>query len=270
MRIIAVPLARNANPARVPYLTYIAYTTVKGDRKIPSSLPLSQRVVTQASRAWSNLGRTDTRSLFDWKRRLFLLGESMMDRIEYEEWALKGIDQALGPSIRTLLRTRQHSPEAQPHRLSLLYPPSLVSPSTVIESIRRMTSHRQPHHSRQLVYSIVGFLVTTPLFVIPAIPNLPGYYMMWRAWSHYRAYKACTSVSTLLEQDLVDLAPDATLDDVYTQNDKTQALSHDWELVMGPERASKLMDSFKLPEQCRVDLMRASKQAKSAISKSDA
>ncbi|WFD25963.1 hypothetical protein MNAN1_000936 [Malassezia nana] len=269
MRIIAVPLARNANPARVPYLTYLAYTTAKGDRKTLSSLPLSQRIVIQASHAWSNLGRTDTRSLFDWKRRLFLFGESIMDRIEYEEWALKGIDQALGPSIRTL-RARQRSPEAQPYRLSLLYPPSLVSPSTVIESIRRMASLRQPHHSRLLMYNIVGFLVSTPLFVVPAIPNLPGYYMMWRAWSHYRAYKACTSVSTLLEQGLVDMAPDAALDDVYTQNEETQPLSHDWELIMGPERAHKLIHSFELPEQCRVDLMRASKQAKSAISKSDA
>ncbi|WFD22629.1 hypothetical protein MEQU1_001303 [Malassezia equina] len=269
MKIMAVPLARNGNPARVPYLTYISYTTSKGERKRPSSLPLSQRIMVQASNAWSNLGREDSRSLFDWKRRIFLLGERIMDRIEYEEWALKGIDQALGPSIRSLMLSRRRFPDAQQKRLSLLYPPSLVSPSTVLESIRRMASRRQPHHKWQLLYNTVGIIVTSPLFLVPAIPNLPTYYLLWRLWSHYRAYTACKSVSTLLEQDLIDLAPDAKLDDICAQHEdgETINLPDDWKLFMGPRRARQLMDAYELPEQCRVDLMRASMQAQSAISK---
>lgn len=269
MKIMAVPLARNANPARVPYLTYIAYSTAKGERKRSASLPLSQRIVAQASRAWSNLGRTDSRSLFDWKRRVFLLGERIMDKIEYEEWALKGIDQALGPSIRRLVMSHQRSPHAEPNRLSLLYPPSLVSPTSVIESIRRMVSHRQPLHSWQILYSTVGIVVSSPLFLIPAIPNLPAYYLMWRVWSHYRAYLACKSVSSLLERNLMDLIPDAKLDEICTQDGdgETVSLPNDWSLIMGPRRATQLMDTFQLPEQCRVDLKRASMQAKTEISK---
>jgi len=269
MKVMAVPLARSANSARVPYLTYIAYSTVKRECKRSGTLPLSQRIVAQASRAWSNLGRTDTRSLFDWKRRVFLLGERIMDRIEYEEWALKGIDQALGPSIRSLVLSRHQFPHAQPSRLSLLYPPSLVSPATVIESVRRMISHRKPHHSWQIVYSTIGIVASSPLFLIPAIPNLPAYYLMWRVWSHYRAYVACKSMSSLLEQNLIDLAPDAKLDEICTQNEdgESQPLSDDWSLIMGPWRAKQLMDTYQLPEQCRVDLMRASMQAKAEISK---
>ena len=51
------------------------------------------------SNVWTQWGHPDTKSLLDWKNRVYSMGERIMDSIEYEEWALKGIDQVLGPSI---------------------------------------------------------------------------------------------------------------------------------------------------------------------------
>ncbi|MCO5590881.1 hypothetical protein L7F22_044856 [Adiantum nelumboides] len=129
MRLIAIPLAR-ARPGATPVSTFLAQRiTAKGKEKaitggsdggggaVGSSSgegetgaaavaaeqakkePLVSRLMTRASNFWVSLGRTDVKSPLDWKRRTYTMGERLMDRIEYEEWALKGVDPALGPSL---------------------------------------------------------------------------------------------------------------------------------------------------------------------------
>lgn len=65
-------------------------------------LPLVTRVMNKAADFWVGLGREDQKSTLDWKRRTYNLGEKMMDRIEYEEWALKGVDPTIGPSVKPI------------------------------------------------------------------------------------------------------------------------------------------------------------------------
>lgn len=125
MRLIAVPLAR-AKPGLSPVSTFLAqrspippsFVSKRGemaakdtdknvtgknkDQTPPSTQhkpPLSSRIMAKAAEFWVGLGREDQTSPFDWKRRTYSLGERLMDRIEYEEWALKGIDPALGPTL---------------------------------------------------------------------------------------------------------------------------------------------------------------------------
>lgn len=123
MRLIAIPLAR-ARPGATPVSTFLAQrVTQKGKEKAlgiegvgaeeskaagqagtegdgqAKKEPLVSRLMTKASNFWISLGRTDVKSPLDWKRRTYTMGEKLMDRIEYEEWALKGVDPALGPSL---------------------------------------------------------------------------------------------------------------------------------------------------------------------------
>jgi hypothetical protein len=43
--------------------------------------------------------------VLDWKRRTYKTGEKLMDRIEYEEWALKAVDPTLGPSLNPVKKS---------------------------------------------------------------------------------------------------------------------------------------------------------------------
>lgn len=61
--------------------------------------PLTTRLMNKASDFWIGLGREGQKSTFDWKRKTYNAGEKLMDRIEYEEWALKGVDPTLGPTL---------------------------------------------------------------------------------------------------------------------------------------------------------------------------
>ncbi|KAK0562725.1 hypothetical protein OC861_005168 [Tilletia horrida] len=107
MRLIAVPLAR-LRPGSQPVSTFLAQrapivlppkSQTKPDDPV-KKLPLASRLSARASAFWMSLGDPNAKSTFDWKKRTYRLGEGIMDRIEYEEWALKGIDPALAPSLK--------------------------------------------------------------------------------------------------------------------------------------------------------------------------
>lgn len=76
--------------------------TNKTEEEIEEKPPFTKRMMNKASDFWINLGREDQKSTFDWKKRTYNMGEKLMDRIDYEEWALKGVDPTLGPSLKPL------------------------------------------------------------------------------------------------------------------------------------------------------------------------
>ena len=259
MKILAVPVARHRNPARLPYITYLPKLT----RPFPGiATTSSQRMMQYVSNVWTQWGRPDTKSLLGWKNRVYSVGERIMDSIEYEEWALKGIDQVLGPSIQRLLsRSHQTAPDAHTH-VSVLYPPSLISRPSVLESLQRMSTHRAPLHNRQFLYNMVAIPVTAPLFLVPAIPNVVTYYFMWRAWSHWRAYQALQSLQSLIRHDLVKFEPDEQLDALFQHSRPPPSdLSTDCAWLLDQSCMNRIVDDYTLPAQAYVDLRRASKQA---------
>ena len=93
-------------------MTYVAHRPKVADASSSSSSgsadataaeakpSIATRLLNKASDFWIGLGKPGVKSTFDWKRRTYNGGEKLMDRIEYQEWSLKGIDPALGPSIR--------------------------------------------------------------------------------------------------------------------------------------------------------------------------
>lgn len=53
------------------------------------------------------------------------------------------------------------------------------------------------------------------------IPNLPFFYLLYRAWSHWRAIAGGKHIQWLLEKKLVKPAPSKILDDLYATHAAT-------------------------------------------------
>lgn len=101
-----------------------------------------------------------------------MTGEKLMDRIEYQEWALKGIDPAMGPH---LIRREPKVPESETStpgdipkldHVPLLYPSSLLEPQRLLKSLKNLTDHRTPHHYRRFWYCVVGMPITIPFALV--------------------------------------------------------------------------------------------------------
>lgn len=81
-----------------------------------------------------------------------------MDRIEYEEWSLKAIDTELAPPSWSLGNGTEGGEDG---KVTLLYPPSLLSPGPLLDSLKSQLNHREPHHKNAMYKCLV--------FVLPSL-----------------------------------------------------------------------------------------------------
>src|ERR1700712_2230057 len=48
------------------------------------------------------------------------------------------------------------------------------------------------------------------------IPNIPGFYLLFRAWSHWKALYGAKHLEFLIQNNLVKTTPSPILDELYT------------------------------------------------------
>jgi len=150
-----------------------------------------------------------------WKSRVYQVGERMMDRVEFEELALKNIDLSISPSLAQFRSSPISENNKVPLTMSLVFPPSLISPSEVLSELRAHVEHRIPQHRNGFYLWMLIAPLTAPLKLIPIIPNLPFFFSVWRSWSHYRAYRSSQYLQSLLDYDLIVPEASEPLDEVY-------------------------------------------------------
>ncbi|KAF8879888.1 mitochondrial K+-H+ exchange-related-domain-containing protein [Gymnopilus junonius] len=208
MRIVAVPLTRPSR--RIQYLNngqlsrYTYYQIQLPPKKLPASGVVNW-ATQKAADIWAGFGKAQG----GWKLKTHQIGEKLIDRIEFEELELKKFDPSLAPSLKQL----EKSP--LPLKFPLLYPPSILSPTTALSDLRDLVELRIPRHRKGFFLWIFLSPFTAPFMLIPIIPNLPFFFCVWRAWSHYRAYKASKYLQTLLEHNLIEPQGSELLDQVY-------------------------------------------------------
>jgi SH3-like domain-containing protein len=107
-RILALPLARIPRPSTAPPADasssgitkptpLVLYHVSQPDATAESGPPsLSKRALNKASDVWVKLGEKDKKSVSYW---FYKKGEGLMDKIEYEEWALKNVQEGRGVKI---------------------------------------------------------------------------------------------------------------------------------------------------------------------------
>ncbi|KAF8962968.1 mitochondrial K+-H+ exchange-related-domain-containing protein [Flammula alnicola] len=165
----------------------------------------------KAADIWAGFGKTKG----GWKLKVYQAGEKLMDRMEFEELALKSIDPSLGPSIIQLKRSLVLDEKNEPPKIPLIFPPSQLSPSTALSELRAYTGHRIPRHRKGFYFWMLLSPLTAPFIIVPIIPNLPFFFCVWRSWSHYRAYKSSQYLQSLLEHNIIVPEPSEPLDEVY-------------------------------------------------------
>lgn len=58
--------------------------------------------------------------------------------------------------------------------------------------------------------------LTWPFAIIPIVPNFPLFYVLWRAWSHYKAWRGATYVEALLKGGVITEEDSEVLGKIYT------------------------------------------------------
>ncbi|TFK26862.1 hypothetical protein FA15DRAFT_250927 [Coprinopsis marcescibilis] len=317
-RIIAIPLVRPDVKAKA--LTYYQFqlssqkekktapTTVTEKPGVPESteptpkqrwaLPeegVSTWVQTKAGNLWASFGKAEG----GWKLKVFQTGERLMDRLDFEELALKSVDPSLGPTIaHPTTNEVTGKGGAPPFKIPLLYPSSITQGDAALAHLRQYADHRTPIHRRGFLTWLIIAPITAPFMIIPVIPNLPFFFCVWRSWSHYRAYRSSQYLQSLLDQQLIVPEPSAVLDAIYKEHpdspfrtpppptsEKATPLPSTspsspkvgdpsslktTPLLLSKSAVPAILERFELAQQTSADLYRAFEQARVRTSDPDA
>ena len=77
-------------------------------------------------------------------------------------------------------------------------------------------------NTHQLQNLLTGRIpLTWPFAIIPVIPNFPMFYVIWRAWSHYKAWRGAVYLEQILQAGLIVEKSDKRLDEVYAAKGQT-------------------------------------------------
>ncbi|TFK33022.1 mitochondrial K+-H+ exchange-related-domain-containing protein [Crucibulum laeve] len=239
MRIISIPLTRpkpNLNPTIAQNANRLTYYQFQISRPPPTRRTDEEKPIAEggekkgwwpeqgvvnwatekAANTWTGFGKAKG----GWKLKVYQGGEKLVDRLDFEELALKGIDPKLGPTITgKSSKLTEKEGDADPAVISipLIYPPSLSSGSEALSELHALITHRIPKHRKGFYTWMVIAPFTAPFMIIPIIPNLPFFFCVWRSWSHYRAWRASQYVESLLNTGAIVPEASESLDKVYEQ-----------------------------------------------------
>ncbi|KAK1256152.1 hypothetical protein MKX07_008411 [Trichoderma sp. CBMAI-0711] len=159
-----------------------------------------------AARKWAQWEKMER----GWQRKVVDYGNQAFRRIPFEEWGLKSVPPLSARRREDELRGRDP--------VQLVFPPAAIPEHKAEGVVRRLATERQALHRQRLLWCFVGMPITAPLGLVPLVPNIPFFYLVYRAWSHWRAINGGKHIQWLLQNKLLQLAPSKELDQLYTRD----------------------------------------------------
>lgn len=199
-----------------------------------------------------------------WQRKLTDYGNKALQNIPYEEWGLK--------SIPPLSAKRKQDALEGKGTVDVVFPDIVIRRSEVLSTLQTLATERMAFHRSRLIYSIIGMPITIPVMIIPVIPNIPFFYLLFRAWSHWRALSGSRHIQFLLKKNLINPIDSKILNEIYAEpvrrNDawiKTSKETDDM-MLLTKTTSREIANQLAVPELA-VELERAVWQVWTALEK---
>ncbi|VVT50330.1 uncharacterized protein SAPINGB_P002709 [Magnusiomyces paraingens] len=192
-------------------------------RKTPR---LDDRLVARAAKIWAGFEESQT----PWKRKLVKSINSLLERLPYEEAELRAVPSksSVLRKLRALEREKAEAEAeagaetgakiednldkshvsyeeeagkvpAQMHPISVYYPASNITPEQAFEQIRELAHTGRTLHLRRMLTCLALAPLTLPIAMLPVIPNVPGIYLMYRAWCNFKALEGARHLELLVD-----------------------------------------------------------------------
>jgi hypothetical protein len=175
--------------------------------KAPKDRSIYDKVTIKANETWVAWEK-DEKAIWNWKKKVTFYGNHALKRIPYEEWGLKTI-----PALTAKRRQDIIDGKAE---YEVLFPGKYLPQERVAPLLQKLAKERQSMHRSKMIWSVAIMPLTAPFMLIPVIPNLPFFYVLYRAWSHWKALGGSKHLEFLLKHNLPTPSPSWTLDELYT------------------------------------------------------
>ncbi len=150
----------------------------------------------------------DEKAIGNWKKKVTFYGNQALKRIPFEEWGLKSLPPLTKKRRQDILEGRT--------KYEVIFPGRYLRSERVPGILEQLAVERQNLHRSRMIWSVVIMPFTAPFMLIPVIPNIPFFYVLYRAWSHWKALSGSKHLEFLLKHNLPKENPSWALDEVYT------------------------------------------------------
>ncbi|KJR88804.1 uncharacterized protein SPSK_07711 [Sporothrix schenckii 1099-18] len=278
---------------------------------LPHQMSLMDKVQNRAAKMWSGWEKKPPGSLM---HRIVSSGNAGLRRIAFEEWGLKSVpphsarkrmEEAAARAIEEDKENKKNTNADgvdtkdtktavvkgfDSKSVQVVYPSSVI-PSTSVEALlTRLGTEREDLHRKRLIWCFVGMPITAPFVLVPVIPNIPFFYLAYRAWSHWRALSGSKHIQHLLANKGLVYTSSPILDAIYDKEKSVMgetkpvgtqirreadsngsAVSHDEAeperlLLSNPSGSKGIADAFNAPS-LELELERAIWQVETALAK---
>jgi hypothetical protein len=145
----------------IPISTRRALIYARPLRKdLAKELSYIDRLTTKAAETWAKWEEADK----GWKMHLVKWGNSVQQRIPYEEWALKSI-----PSFKTQQKINGDHGKI---KIDVLFPGNAVRLERIQQVLRTIATERQEFHRKRLTWCLIGAPITAPFGLVPVYVQL--------------------------------------------------------------------------------------------------
>ncbi|KAL5342381.1 mitochondrial K+-H+ exchange-related-domain-containing protein [Aspergillus crustosus] len=163
------------------------------------------RLTSKAAETWATWEEADK----GWKKHLVSWGNRVQQRIPYEEWGLK--------SIPSLASQRRIDESHGTRKVDVLFPGNAIKGDKLLSVLHKLSTERQELHRRRMWWSLIAAPFTAPVALIPIIPNIPFFYLVYRGWSHWRALNGSKHLQFLVEKKLLNPVSYPGLVELYSK-----------------------------------------------------
>lgn len=131
--------------------------------------------------------------------------ENSLKSIPGEQYILKRVMNKDKESQITLKQFTTSKKPLVSKPLSVYYPSKSMSRDSVVVEFRNFYASGLNYHRKQLWLCILGIPLTLPLVLIPLIPNVPGFYLTYRAYSNFKAFLGAKHLKNIIEDQVPPL-----------------------------------------------------------------
>ncbi|KIW15983.1 hypothetical protein PV08_06034 [Exophiala spinifera] len=168
-----------------------------------ASIP--DRITKKAAETWAQWETAQS----GWRKQIVKYGNQGLQRIPYQEWGLKSFPPS-NPKLQAEQITKNE-------KFDVVYPGNVMHKEDVPKVMARLARERKQLHWNRFIGSMVAMPFTVPFILVPVIPNIPFFYLVYRCWSHWRALKGSDHLDFILDHRLYRPVSSPELEDLYEQ-----------------------------------------------------
>lgn len=148
--------------------------------------------------------------------------EEKLDQIPFMENSLLSI-----PSQKNMRRlnidTNEYMPDAEAQGLpseqldhfNFYYPNKITTPMKILEDLKPGIKGEYEMHKKLLVRDILLMPLTIPFILIPLIPNVPGFYLLYRIYCHMKVMASVKHFILLMKGGHMDMIKVEGINELY-------------------------------------------------------